>query len=325
MKTGYLFFGICAIAISLPLIVSGHGAMMIPYNWFDHPQWIKMEHGYEYGFVGLKSQKMCLPGADIPNSEVCREPKYCEGVGNTSKADACMWFANYTFVKKPTLFRHDLRTYPHTGFEKTLLHHPWRAPGSAPVFSPCGAAGGNPNGCLGGPQCGNDQGGYPFGPKAEEFQFKHDIHVTNWTLGDHVEVAWGIRANHGGGYSYRLCKMPNEGRRSLTEECFQQTPLRFVGDKHWVQFGEGRSTRYEFPAVRTDKGTFPPGSQWTKNPIPACDGIHGGRTYPNPPCKKGTRSFQHLDIIWKDMVFMEKNSKNISPSLSLIWWRFPKI
>ena len=31
------------------------------------------------------------------------------------------------------------------------------------------------------------------------------------------QVGWGIIANHGGGYSYRLCK---EGE-DLTEECFQ--------------------------------------------------------------------------------------------------------
>ena len=31
-------------------------------------------------------------------------------------------------------------------------HNPWRSPGSAPIFSPCGVAGGNPNGCPeGGP------------------------------------------------------------------------------------------------------------------------------------------------------------------------------
>ena len=58
--------------------------------------------------------------------------------------------------------------------------------------------------------------------------------------------------------------------------CFQQIPLEFVGDKQWVQYGEDESTRYEFTAVRTSEGTNPPGSQWTKNPIPACDGLSGG-------------------------------------------------
>ena len=36
-----------------------------------------------------------------------------------------------------------------------------------------------------------------------------------------VQVGWGIIANHGGGYSYRLCKDGQE----LTEECFQVSLL----------------------------------------------------------------------------------------------------
>jgi hypothetical protein len=28
---------------------------------------------------------------------------------------------------------------------------------------------------------------------------------TVWAAGDTVEVAWGVRANHGGGYQYRIC------------------------------------------------------------------------------------------------------------------------
>ena len=38
------------------------------------------------------------------------------------------------------------------------------------------------------------------------------------------KVGWGILANHGGGYSYRLCRVGEQ----LTEECFQKTPLRSV-------------------------------------------------------------------------------------------------
>ena len=36
-----------------------------------------------------------------------------------------------------------------------------------------------------------------------------------WTRGSKVEVAWGIHANHGGGYTYRLCKA-----KEASEECF---------------------------------------------------------------------------------------------------------
>ena len=35
------------------------------------------------------------------------------------------------------------------------------------------------------------------------------------------QVQWSVFANHAGGYSYRLCKMPHGGIKQLTEECFQ--------------------------------------------------------------------------------------------------------
>ena len=54
MATGYISLSFCVLAIALPAIVSGHGA--IPYNWFDHPQWIKVNDGETYDFVGMKSE-----------------------------------------------------------------------------------------------------------------------------------------------------------------------------------------------------------------------------------------------------------------------------
>merc|ERR1712179_343194 len=101
-------------------------------------------------------------------------------------------------------------------------HNPWMAPGSAPVFSPCGIEGGNPFGC-----------------------------------GDVEE------ANHGGGYSYRLCKVGADGPGGVTEECFQKTPLKFASEDSWVQYGWDEASRVRFKANRTTEGTYPPGSEWT--------------------------------------------------------------
>merc|ERR1719230_2352157 len=82
-----------------------------------------------------------------------------------------------------------------------------------------------------------------------------------------------LHANHGGGYSYRLCPRSSE----LTEECFQRHHLQFVGDKSWLQWaGKDESNRTAINATRVSEGTNPPGSQWTKNPIPACAGDVGG-------------------------------------------------
>jgi len=87
-----------------------------------------------------------------------------------------------------------------------------------------------------------------------------------------------LYANHGGGYAYRLC--PKKEGVSLTEECFQQHHLSFVGNESWIQYGDDESNRTAIPAVRTSKGTNPVGSQWTKNPIPACAGYVGGSSSP---------------------------------------------
>ena len=73
--------------------------------------------------------------------------------------------------------------------------------------------GGDPGECPG--------GGFGYGPAAENVTFKGAV-TTTWRQGGIEKVGWGILANHGGGYSYRLCKAGEQ----LTEECFQKTPLR---------------------------------------------------------------------------------------------------
>jgi len=142
------------------------------------------------------------------------------------------------------------------------------------VFSPCGVAGGNPDGCpVGGPPGECPGGGFGYGPAAENVTFK-DVVNTRWSLGSVATVGWGIMANHGGGYSYRLCRKPKRGYK-LTEECFQKNVLKFHGDTQWVQYGDG-GPKVTFKANRTTEGTWPEGSQWTKNPIPACAKPDGG-------------------------------------------------
>ena len=70
-----------------------------------------------------------------------------------------------------------------------------------------------------------------------------------------------MAANHGGGYAYRLA--PADG--PLTEESFQRGPLDFVGNSI-LRWDGDKSTQLAFNATRITEGTFPKGSQWTKNP-----------------------------------------------------------
>lgn len=169
----------------------------------------------------------------------------------------------------------------------TTKRNPWRAPGTAVIQSPCGVFGGNFNGC---PGAGDNPeffpfgdcpgGGSSYGPKAETINFPN-VAFTPWQAGSTVEVGWSVSANHGGGYSYRLCKIPEEGKIALTEECFEKTVLRFEGDHQWIQFGDDVADRAKIPAIRTTEGTNPSGSQWTKNPVAPCQGASGGLGRPS--------------------------------------------
>lgn len=105
---------------------------------------------------------------------------------------------------------------------------------------------------------------------------------TVWQAGEKVETMWRITANHGGGYQYRICPKPMTSMMDLTEECFQKTPLPFVGGTQWLQYGADESNRTEILAMATSTGTTPAGSQWRRNPLPACSGYDGGSAETNP-------------------------------------------
>jgi len=243
---------------SLLLGVQGHGNMVWPPTWFD-----------SYGLTGL------TPGHQ------------CQADGGT-EVGACMWYTNYTFTDGMVTLPDEMRTYQ-DWCPGCFDPHPWRAPGAAPVYSPWGVMGGNPLGCpIGDPASHScPGGGFSNGLSAESMMAAGmfpGVITTQWTRGRAEQVGWGIIANHGGGYSYRLCK---EGE-DVTEECFQKTVLDFVGDVQWVQYGEG-GEQVEFPAKRTRVGTSPPGSHWTRNPIPACIEPDGGYFNDEDDCPNGTQ------------------------------------
>lgn len=152
-------------------------------------------------------------------------------------------------------------------------YNPWNAPGWAPVESSCGLAGGYYESKNGFP--GN--GGYPPIGVAQGFDGVNlpVVERVVWEAGSEQEVAVSVHANHGGGYSYRLCPEQNEYGR-LSEECFQKIPLDFASPFSWVQWGDDKSTRKQFEAVTVSEGTKPEGSQWRRFPMPACSNFFGG-------------------------------------------------
>lgn len=173
-----------------------------------------------------------------------------------------MWFSNMVKTSvAPSLPDYARTIEPNIsgGLEDVYSTSPWRAPGRAPVLgSGCGVGNGGP---------------HPYSkkyfPPPEVKQGADGLtlpaapaHV--WTRGSDVEVAWAITANHGGGYSYRLC--PSHG--AVNEECFQRGALRFAGNKSWIVYTDG--TRKEFARTTVSDGTYPSGSEWARNPVPGC-------------------------------------------------------
>jgi len=160
-------------------------------------------------------------------------------------------------------------------FTDVETRNPWRYPGSAPVENPCGLNGG---GYFPGPHGTGGEAFFGFKQGHKGTEVSPLLKKTTWIAGSVVEVAWGITANHGGGYQYRLCRVKEasiNNTADATEECFQKMPLEFVGDKQWIQFGDGMDpkNRTEINATRISTGTLPAGSTWTRNPIPACNDI----------------------------------------------------
>jgi len=250
-------------------LASGHGNMIFPPVWFDR---------------GGKNLKIGCGVLDLPD-----DTEYSQTRG---KEPDCvqMWFSNnVTIPGEPSIpssmSQPEVQCVGQTGAKTT---HPWNAPGTAPVHGPCGTLGGWPEGCFGngtgtfGDCCGNNCDSFALGKNAEEYDLAtSDIPVTEWLAGSHQEVNWYVSANHAGGYSYRLCRMPEGGPEDLTEECFQETPLDFAGENQWVVYGKDQSSghRTEIPAKRTREGTFPPGSMWTANPLLPPQEEGGDRRY----------------------------------------------
>lgn len=197
----------------------------------------------------------------------------------------CVWYTSPTFVKHATL-PHYARTY-NTAVKSGPLDwsrtYPWRSPGAAPVQgSGCGIAGGNRVVLFNG---GSSPPGVPQGfdgsnlhPQVTFLVVLTAAHLflilslpkspTVWKRGGTAEVAFALTANHGGGYSYRLC--PVDG--PVSEECFQQNPLSFAGNVSWLQWTQAQGgRRVEIPRVTVREGTSPRGSEWARNPVPACN------------------------------------------------------
>jgi len=277
------------LLLLLPTTVFAHGGMIFPHIWQDS------------GRVPL--DKMRLPLTSLETS-VSRTG------GPAMISKPWEWFTNNTHIPKKPVIASWMLASP-----RTRNDHPWQAPGTAPVFSPCGVNGGNPKGCLAGrdlrPKGSRcpldfDNGAWTYGRKQEEYQFPNAT-TTRWRQGSVQEVAWLSGGKHAGGYSYRLCSLGKSGKRALTEKCFQRLPLKFFSNKTWIRtlHRSGKVSRWRaVKAHRTSLKTFPPGSQWTKVAEP----------------NKGMRtSSSNLSKVRRDKVLVPRGLKPGRYVLSFRW------
>merc|ERR1711915_876008 len=207
------------ICISLILIlnskqVNGHGNMVWPLAWWD-----KHEDGWFWD-EGKENHIGC---------GVLGLPDDTEFTQKNNKQPDCLkyWFSHGMEIPGHATIpdeaaQNEITCVGQAGHNDNHKRFPWSAPGTAPVYGPCGANGGKPFGCNDdgkghfGDCCGDHCDHFALGDNAENYHWHHAL-ATEWKAGSEQEVAWYVGANHAGGYSYRLCKLPTEGIKGLTE------------------------------------------------------------------------------------------------------------
>lgn len=244
--------------------------MVFPMTWWDenHAGWHWDEQGHNT-HIGCGV-------LDLPE-----DTEFSNVTGGKSPDCMNYWYSNRVQIPGEATLPEELSQPEVTctkqaGADERYKKFPWMAPGTAPMYGSCGTLGGEPLGCnLDGEgnfgDCCNTNGKcgtFALGDNAENYDWPNAA-ITEWKAGSIQEVAWYVSANHAGGYSYRMCKMPEGGVTELTEECFQENTLEFAGDVQWVEYAADRNTGYrtELVALQTTEGTFPAGSMWRANPL----------------------------------------------------------
>jgi len=159
--------------------------------------------------------------------------------------------------------------------EDWTKHNPWRAPGHAPVFDPCGRASGSYKATGGKGEFTNTEYA-KLGDLGSQVLPKYDT-GTVWEAGSVVETMTSFRADHGGGYQYRLCPL----EANLTEDCFHQTPMAFAGNSK-LMIWDG--SVIELNSVDVTNGTLPAGGTWRMLAIPDVNGAAVSGWAFEPPC-----------------------------------------
>ena len=232
----------------LPLLqpCSSHGGLAFPPPWQDiEPQGWKARTGSRWGHIGRNSvsDMARMPGKSWPSGQIWNWFNNATAVPNLSPsladrfyhlaalpARACDEHGSLVHDKVDFAENPDTLATSPTGAHlcgwirnrtaapdwimgKKLWRKPWMVPGSAPLFSPCGVNGGNPDGCPAGKDnrsrtdfnsCGKGVA-WAFGQRATSYSWP-EAATTEWRVGSVQDTVWWLGQAHGGGYSYRLCR-----------------------------------------------------------------------------------------------------------------------
>eukprot|EP00747_Dinoflagellata_sp_TGD_P088577 gnl/TRDRNA2_/TRDRNA2_164055_c0_seq1.p1 gnl/TRDRNA2_/TRDRNA2_164055_c0~~gnl/TRDRNA2_/TRDRNA2_164055_c0_seq1.p1 ORF type:complete len:489 (-),score=62.81 gnl/TRDRNA2_/TRDRNA2_164055_c0_seq1:49-1449(-) len=258
------------VVLSLLSNTKAHASLKWPPSWYDPKGAIGLRTGFK--------NDACSAGCG-------KEEHFFES--NFNVLCSCMWYEQESLVPAGTvdILPGYMSTIPET-YKEIEGMAPARAPGRGAISSPCGLMGGLLQSDV---LKEVESEGYDehlptdeiksqaYGRDARAHAFQ-DVVTTEWAAGSVVEVGFGMNAQHGGVYSYRLCKHPTS-RLNLTEDCFQQGALAFHGTEQWFQFGAEKARRRNLTASRwVDPET---NIEWSRLPIPSCSN-HAGYVCDGP-------------------------------------------
>jgi len=229
------------IACSIPAVF-GHGGMIWPPSWQN----------------GLQNPLENVSSIFIASDPAVRDPTTGREI-LTTKA----FLTDATFLTGQGVEYAGLGEVTNPGGCNKKIVSPWCAPGIAPSFGGgCGLFRGDPVDCSIEDCTSKPRKFFSQGSSALDIEFP-DAATTEWNLGSVQDVAWVSKGGHRGGYTYRLCKMPEEGKTGITEECFVQNVLEFATPFTMIRDVEqpGEAWR-KVPQEDLSEGTYPAGSAW---------------------------------------------------------------
>ncbi|EOD31321.1 hypothetical protein EMIHUDRAFT_232105 [Emiliania huxleyi CCMP1516] len=241
-----------SLLLSAPDLIAGHGSMAVPPPRGMHGRPIECftkKGGKRYCNAGCPEENClwyqvgCMVGCDdcsLEGKQMWPTPAdvQCKRNGSLVPPGKTPFPIPRTVPAEARSWNLKLRS-PAGDF---TAYMPWASPGASPVADPCGVASGF-GASAHTPSYVHAPKGYRVGELGsrvlEPLPTKTVVRA-----GGTLETGFGVKVNHGGGYSFRL------------------HPLAFASPNHTVSFVDGSRANLSLPALTVSRGTTPARSQW---------------------------------------------------------------